>query len=319
MHRKFRSLVGGNPRDRKSIGRIHVSRVLQALVAPVKESKGKTIGAVAIDSNLAELTRLEAKIHQNAAKQKLLLQRAELLKHQNTELRELNKSKDEFIALASHQLRTPATGVKQYVGMLLEGYAGELTSNQREFLERAYESNERQLSTINDLLQIARIDANKLELIKHPTDLVALVQSAEREQRSTFKRRDQTVDLQAKPPALEVNVDKPRLRMAIDNLLDNAGKYSPAGTVITIAIHKTKTAAYVDVTDHGVGIAKQDFSKLFQKFSRIDNPLSISVGGNGLGLYVAKKVIDAHGGNISIDSTLGKGTTFTVMLPLLKK
>lgn len=316
MRRKRRTLLG-NPAH-KSGGRLYVERILQALVAPVKEQPGKSIGAVAIDSSLAELTRLEAKIHQNAAEQKLLQQKTALLKRQNTELRELNKSKDEFIALASHQLRTPATGVKQYVGMLLEGYAGELTPNQRAFLERAYESNERQLSTINDLLQIARIDANKLELVKRPIDLVALAQSAIDEQQSTFKRRRQTVRLHTKTSTLRADADKQRLRMAIDNLLDNAGKYSRENTAVVITLSAQGSRAVIAVADHGIGIAAADFGKLFQKFSRIDNPLSISVGGNGLGLYVAKKVIDAHEGSLAVSSTLGKGTTFTITLPLLQ-
>lgn len=290
---------------------------MQALVSPIKEPKGKTIGAVAIDSNLAELTRLEAKIRQDAAKQKLLRQKTNLLKQQNDELRQLNKSKEEFIALASHQLRTPATGVKQYVGMLLEGYAGELNKNQREFLERAYESNERQLSLINDLLQIVRIDANKLELIKRSTDLVLLVEAARHEQERTFSARDQTVTLRLTTPTLHAPVDTLRFRMVIDNILDNASKYSPPGTTVTIVIRSEGDMACIEVRDQGVGIANADFNKLFQKFSRIDNPLSIAVGGNGLGLYVAKKIIDAHGGTISVASRLHKGTSFTIRIPLL--
>ncbi len=316
MRRKFRSIVSGATSHKRG-GRLYVERILQALVSPIKESKGKSIGAVAIDSNLAELSRLEAKIRQDAAKEKLLRQKARLLKIQNDELRQLNKSKEEFIALASHQLRTPATGVKQYVGMVLEGYAGELTPNQREFLERAYESNERQLSTINDLLQIARIDANKLELIKHPTNLRVLVESARREQERTFSRRGQTVKLDIQTAPLRAGVDKQRFRMVIDNLLDNASKYSPPGTTVVVAIHAEKNMARIEIRDQGVGIAKADFDKLFQKFSRIDNPVSIAVGGNGLGLYVVKKIVDAHDGTISVDSKINKGTTFTVRIPLL--
>jgi len=313
--RKFRSIVSGAASHKRG-GRLYVERILQALVSPIKEPKGKTIGAVAIDSNLAELTRLEAKIRQDAAKQKLLRQKTNLLRQQNDELRQLNKSKEEFIALASHQLRTPATGVKQYVGMLLEGYAGELNKNQREFLERAYESNERQLSLINDLLQIVRIDANKLELIKHPTNLVPLVEAARREQERTLSRRNQTVNLYLRAATLHATVDKLRFRMVIDNLLDNASKYSPPDTTITIVMQAEGDAACIEIRDQGVGIAKADFKKLFQKFSRIDNPLSVAVGGNGLGLYVAKKIIDAHSGTISVTSRLHKGTTFTIRIPL---
>lgn len=316
MRHTFRS-KSSKPADLpKRNGRPYLERLLQALSAPVKEHKGKAIGTVALDSNVAALSRLEAKIHEEANKQKLLRQKAALLRHQNEELRELNKSKDEFIALASHQLRTPATGVKQYVAMVLEGYAGDITPNQRTFLERAYENNERQLSTINDLLQIAQIDANKLKLAKEENDLVKLLESIIRDQQTTFKVRHQTVLLASKPKELVMNMDTQRLRMALENFIDNAGKYSPGHTTVTINARLAERGAQISIQDQGVGIAEADFGKLFQKFSRIDNPLSISVGGNGLGLYVAKKIIDAHAGTISIKSTPGKGTAFTITIPV---
>lgn len=237
------------------------------------------------------------------------------LKTQRTQLLALNRSKDEFISLASHQLRTPATGVKQYIGMLLEGYSGDLTEDQTELLRIAYESNERQLQIIDDLLKVAHIDAGKVELKMQPTDLAGLIQDVIKEQRDTFRKRRQRVIFKPEQPAVMVCADAPRIRMVIENLVDNAGKYSPEGRDVTIAIEAGKDDVVIGITDQGVGIAEADIGKLFQKFSRVNNPLSTLVGGTGIGLYWAKKIIDMHHGSIGVTSQLHKGSTFTIRLP----
>jgi signal transduction histidine kinase len=237
------------------------------------------------------------------------------LKRQNSELKQLNSAKDEFIALASHQLRTPATGVKQYLGMLLEGYMGPIPPQQRDFLQKAYDSNERQLSTINDLLQIAQIDSNKIVL--HPTqvNLSELIDAVVNEQRGTAANRRQGIVVRKRGGQFKLLADELRLRMVLDNIVDNASKYSPENTTITITVQATPEDAMISVSDQGVGIAKEDFNRLFQKFSRIDNPRSIAVGGNGLGLYLAKRIIRAHGGHIAVTAALEQGSTFTISLP----
>ena len=237
------------------------------------------------------------------------------LKRQNSELKQLNSAKDEFIALASHQLRTPATGVKQYLGMLLEGYMGPIPPQQRDFLQKAYDSNERQLSTINDLLQIAQIDSNKIVLHPREFDMSTLIDAVVNEQRGTASNRRQGIVVRKRGEPLLVWADELRLRMVLDNIVDNASKYSPENTTITITVHGTPEEIVVSVSDQGVDIAKEDFSKLFQKFSRIDNPRSIAVGGNGLGLYLAKRIIRAHGGYIEVAARPQEGSTFTVRIP----
>lgn len=237
------------------------------------------------------------------------------LRRQVSDLRAMNDTKDEFIALASHQLRTPATGVKQYLGMLLEGYMGPLSTAQRDFIQKAYDNNERQLGTINDLLQVAQIDANKIILHQERSDIAQLVKTCANEFRRIVKSRDQQLTVHGAAHPLFVRVDELRLRMALDNIVDNASKYSESGTSVIISLRADDDFTYITVTDQGVGIAVEDYSKLFQKFSRIDNPRSILVGGNGLGLYLAKKIVDAHGGGLSVESVLGKGTSFTLQLP----
>ena len=244
-------------------------------------------------------------------------QRYKMIADQQEALVELNEAKDEFITLASHQLRTPATGVKQFIGMLLENYFGDLTEDQRTMMEYAYESNERQLEVINDLLKVAQVDAGKVVLAKEKTDIADLLEDILQEQRSQFSRRKQQVLLDRPSEPVFANVDKSRIRMVVENLTDNASKYTPEGKKILVSVDTSDDGKCVSVKvkDEGVGIAKEDVAKLFKKFSRLDNPLSIQVGGTGIGLYWAKKIVDLHGGTILLKSRLEKGTTFTVKIP----
>ena len=247
------------------------------------------------------------------------LQRKLLEAQRVHQLIEINRSKDEFIALASHQLRTPATAVKQYVGMILEGYAGEITPEQERFLMSAYESNERQIQVVNDILRVAKLDLKKISLKKVKTDIGNLVDSILHDAASTFKGRDQSVKYNKSKKAVYGLVDTEYLRMALGNIVDNASKYTPPGKSITVLVGKDDISnrAFVTIKDQGVGIAQEDMEKLFKKFSRIDNPLSVRVGGTGLGLYWSNEVIELHGGTIDVESELGKGTTFNVFIDLI--
>lgn len=242
--------------------------------------------------------------------------RTAALTEQRAQLMALNQAKDEFISLASHQLRTPATGVKQYLGMLLEGYAGPLTQDQRNFIETAYESNERQITIVNDLLQVARIDAGKIILNPGKVALVRLVKNVINEHASRFHDHDQTVVLKAKEDDVEIKADPDRIRMVLDNIIDNASKYTANGKRITVTIGRRAKMAFVSVSDEGIGMAPADIEKIFQKFSRLENPHAKGVEGSGLGLYWAQKIIDLHGGAIKVKSKVGEGTLFTIELPL---
>ena len=233
-----------------------------------------------------------------------------------TEEVNLDHAKDEFISLASHQLRTPATGVKQYLGMLLEGYAGELTPQQLKFAQTAYDQNDRQLKIIDDILKIATADSGKLALEKQQTDLIPLIHSVINDHRAKLSERDQSVTFAPKYSSLQAHVDRDSVRMILDNLLDNAHKYTESGKNITIRIRKFPSTVQIAVQDEGIGIDEEDFDKLFKKFSRLRNPLSISAGGTGVGLYWVKKVVELHEGSVSVTSKRGIGTTFSVKFPL---
>lgn len=238
------------------------------------------------------------------------------LKHQRNQLVTLSKSKDEFINLAAHQLRTPATGVKQYVGMLLEGYVGEVTSQQREFLDQANESNERQLRIIDDLLKVAQVDSGQMLLGTMSVDLVPLIKSVIEEQATQFSDLRQRVHFKHKASTVIALVDLDKIRMVFENLIDNASKYTHADKQITITLTQSKKEVKIAIKDEGVGIEVKNIRQLFKKFSRIDNDMSVLVGGTGLGLYWSKKIVELHGGSISVTSVFGKGSTFTVIIPM---
>jgi PAS domain S-box-containing protein len=228
---------------------------------------------------------------------------------------DLNKTKDEFISLSSHQLRTPATGVKQYIGMVLEGMAGDISELQKTFLDKAYESNERQLTIVSDLLKVAQIDAGKVKIRQETTDISEMLSDVIKEQEDTYKRRKQKIVFIQPDSTAVAYVDPHKIRMVLENMIDNASKYSDPGTKVTVSIIDKKDMLQVDIKDTGVGIAPEDLDKLFQKFNRIHNHLSNFVGGTGLGLYWAKKIVDLHGGIIKVTSVLAEGTTFSICLP----
>jgi len=234
---------------------------------------------------------------------------------QRNQLQKLNDAKDEFIMLASHQLRTPATAVKQYVAMLRQGYAGKVSKAQNKMLGVAYRSNERQLEIIEDLLRVAKVDAGVVYLEKTSYDIGQQVESAMKEQAVLFKDRSQTIVYIPPDKRLYVYGDAKLIHMVIDNILDNAGKYSKDGSEINVSIEQSDTHTSVTIEDNGVGIRKADIRRLFGKFERIDNPLSASVKGTGLGLYWAKKILDLHGGSIEVVSKVNKGSTFTLKTP----
>jgi two-component system cell cycle sensor histidine kinase PleC len=243
---------------------------------------------------------------------------ANLIK-QRDQLKGLNDAKDEFISLASHQLRTPATAVKQYTGMLIDGYEGDVSKGQMSMLKVVYKSNERQLEIIEDLLRVAKVDAGKVYLEKSTCNVGQQVETAIKGQAVLFKNRGQAVVLTKPSKPVIAFIDPKLMLMVIENLLDNAGKYSQNGSQVAIDVNQNDMQTTISVKDSGVGIRKGDRQKLFKKFSRIDNPLSTSVKGTGLGLYWAKKVLDLHEGSIEVTSRLNKGSTFTVNMPIIAR
>lgn len=239
----------------------------------------------------------------------------ERLKQQRNDLVHVSKIKDQFISLASHQLRTPATAVKQYLGIVMDEYAGPISSEQLQYLQTAYNSNERQLKVINDLLKTAQLDASGHAINKKEYELGELARKVVEESQPMFDLRRQKAVILCKKP-VKANFDYEEIKLALTNLLENASKYSYPGTAIEININKRKGYAEISVKDQGVGIDKVHQQRIFEKFTRVENDLSDTVSGTGLGLYWVKRIVKLHNGKISIDSEPKRGSVFRVQLPL---
>lgn len=275
------------------------------VITPLFDEQGRHRGFAKVTRDLTERKHYEDKLQRTNQK----------LKASYQDLQHLSAGKDEFVSLASHQLRTPATGVKQYLALLLEGYAGELSEQQIDYLKKAYDSNDRQLEIVNDLLQVAQLDAGQVVLNRSPTDINDLIENIIDENADTLKNRRQKISLNLPKKTWLFNVDSVRFRMVLENLIDNASKYTPEHGEITISLKPEKHDLKISVADNGIGISKSEIPKLFEKFTRLSNPLTRNVTGSGLGLYWADKIVRLHNGHISISSKPGKGTTFTITIP----
>jgi PAS domain S-box-containing protein len=231
-----------------------------------------------------------------------------------TALQELDRKKDEFLSVASHELRTPLTTIKGYTQLLSQ------TVNDLEPDERATYINavlgeiERMMGLISELLDVSRIETNRLQI--HPqeirwVDFIAGRVTAFRVQHTTREIR-----FAASMPETVVHADPDRMRQVVDNLLSNALKYSAEGTAIDVSVALDEDQILAAVTDHGIGIPRDEIPQLFERFHRARNVSSRYYGGLGLGLYIAKAIVEAHDGAIAVYSEEGVGSTFTVRLPM---
>ncbi|HEX8389915.1 MAG TPA: PAS domain-containing sensor histidine kinase [Candidatus Saccharimonadales bacterium] len=288
-------------RVRKDGSRFWANVVITAL----HDETGELVGFAKVTRNLTDRKQQEDDLRDANVR----------LRQQGKELMELNASKDEFISLASHQLRTPATGVKQVLGLILEGFLGDVPEQLRVPLEKAYDSNERQIAIINSLLKVAQIDAGKVVLKRRLINVNDLVIDIVAEHSDVVSQRGQTISLDLCDEPAIVYADQQYLRMALENLLDNASKYNHDNGSIRVSTRRGRAGYKVSITDTGVGIGKEHLGSLFEKFRRIPNDRSQQVFGSGLGLYWVQKVIRLHDGTIEVASEPGKGTTFCVSLP----
>jgi PAS domain S-box-containing protein len=274
----------------------------------------KVFPGVIVD--ITERRDLQEQVELARHQDQLNRQESKILQKRNEELETVSRSKDEFVALASHQLRTPATAVKQYLGMVMQGYVGEISDIQAEMLGKAFESNERQIEIINQILNAARVDTGRLVMTTMPVDIRALVRGLTDDMRASIEQRHHQFVVRLPRTPMPVVADLGYLRMAIENVLHNASIYTQEGGRIEIHLERDGKQARLSITDTGVGIKKADIGKLFTKFSRIHNPLSVQAGGSGIGLYLTAEIIRLHGGKVTVRSKINQGTTFAILLPL---
>jgi signal transduction histidine kinase len=235
-----------------------------------------------------------------------------LLTEQNERLREADRLKDEFVALISHDLRTPLTSITGYVELALEE---ELSDDVRGFLQVVERNSERLLVLVNDLLFVARLQAGELTLEPDDVDVAEVVRDAVRafEPRAAAKLITLNCVLDAVPA---VHADRGRVQQVLDNLVSNALKFTPEGGAVHVSLAERDGFVRLEVTDSGIGISPDDQRRLFQRFFRAENAVARQLPGTGLGLYISRVITEAHHGSLSVRSELGRGSTFRLELPV---
>ncbi len=247
-------------------------------------------------------------------------QRTKELRKAYEEVDKLSKAKSEFISIASHQLRTPLTAIKGYISMLMEGTYGKFLDRQRKPMENIYQSNERLIDLVNDLLNLSRLEAGKLEFSPQPVSLEEIVAEAVKELKINAENKGLYIKMAEFPKTLpQIMVDRDKLRQVILNIIDNAIKYTRKGGVV-IELSKIDSWEQIKISDTGEGLEKKEIKNLFQMFSRASAGTQLHVEGAGIGLHVAKKFIEMHNGKIWVESQgRGKGSTFYIQLPLSQR
>jgi signal transduction histidine kinase len=259
-------------------------RVFQGFTAPVRDDRGGFLGRI---WTLREVTQE----------------------------RELDRLKDDFVATVSHELRTPLTSMMGFLEMIREGEAGELTDEQKRFLAIVYRSSERLQRLVGDLLFVARLDANGLQLQFAPVDVEELVHDAAESAGALARSRELHLDLKLVSLPM-VTGDRERLSQLVGNLISNALKFTPAGGHVTVRTFVDGPHAVIEVEDDGIGIPEAEQDRLFQRFFRSTTATEQAIPGTGLGLVISRAIAEAHGGTIDVRSEEGAGACFRVELPL---
>lgn len=254
----------------------------------------------------------------NATLQQRIDDATKELRATNKQLQHLDEIKDEFVSMASHQLRTPLTSVKGYISMVLEGDAGRITSTQRQLLEEAFTSSERMVHLIGDFLNVSRLQTGKFMIDKHPIDLAKVIGQEVDSLQTTAKAHDLRLEYRAPSYFPTLYIDEGKIRQVVMNFIDNAIYYSREDSAITVELSVIDGNAVLQVHDTGIGVPKSEQAHLFSKFFRATNARKQRPDGTGVGLYLAKKVVTAHSGTVLFESVEGVGSTFGFRLPIKK-
>lgn len=240
------------------------------------------------------------------------------LRQANLQLQRLDEAKDEFVSMASHQLRTPLTSVKGYLSMVLEGDVGKITSTQRQLLGEAFTSSERMVHLINDFLNVSRLQTGKFMLEMRPINLAKIVGQEVDSLQTTASAHSMKLAYHMPSHFPILYVDESKIRQVVMNFIDNAIYYSKEDSTIVVSLGIEEGSVLLKVHDTGIGVPAEEQAHIFTKFFRAANARKQRPDGTGVGLFLAKKVIVAHGGSMVFESKEGEGSTFGFRLPVKK-
>jgi signal transduction histidine kinase len=232
---------------------------------------------------------------------------------------EVDRMKSEFIATVSHELRTPITSINGALGLVLGGATGPVPEAQEDLLKIARTNADRLIRLVNDVLDLSRVDAGRLDLRRETTDLNGAVKLAVQELDGVRRRRGLNVHLSLEPSLPPINADPHRIGQVMINLVGNAYKFSDQGASIRVQTSQINGHLQVQVIDDGPGIPEGHLESIFDRFHRAPGKASDKAGGTGLGLAIARSIIEEHDGRIWAESQPGQGATFSFSLPIRTK
>jgi signal transduction histidine kinase len=238
------------------------------------------------------------------------------LEIENSRVRQASRAKSEFLANMSHELRTPLNSIIGFSQLLVAGDVGPLAAQQRDFLEDIHRSGKHLLRLINDVLDLSKVEAGKVEFFAEEVDLLALTQETVKVARGLLDHENDGIDVHVDDDARAARLDRLRFQQILLNFLSNALKFSAPTTRVRVEIRAEGSSAIrLSVRDEGIGIAPEDLPRLFRVFEQLDGSRTKRHGGTGLGLALTRQLVEAQGGSVDVDSTLGVGSTFHAILP----
>jgi signal transduction histidine kinase len=337
---------GGQPKDLRHLGEKYNPEIAQRLLAKVPRVANEVVHNVV--RHLAQVIEvmlytgykqlLTSRLHVESVTTSYteLQRKNQQLRDSFERLKELDRLKSSFLATVSHELRTPLTSVIGYSEMLIEGLAGDMNEEQREYVQTIMEKGENLLGLIASILDFSKVESGNLRLNRQPTDIQEIIElSLQTVHPLALKQK---IDLQSEIPAdlPQLNIDSGKLRQALVNILGNAVKFNKAGGFVKVLVDRVARrrpeasndgipAALappddqflrIAISDSGIGIPKEQLHRVFDSFYQIDGSSTREYGGTGLGLAISSSYIEAHGGKIEVDSEPGKGSTFAILMPL---
>jgi len=303
-------MVGGDYLGKKPIEVIRNNAVQEAIEAVIANKEKAPSRQINLFSPEEKIIKISASAILRAEE----FEGVVVVFHDITELRRLEKIRQEFVANVSHELRTPVASIKGYAETLLEGALDE-KENAREFVKIIHDDSNRLAKLVDDLLDLAKIESGKMKMVFMAIDPKVYIHRAISILENTARQKSIIIKEDYRGETPKIKADEVRFAQVLINLIDNAVKYTPENGAVTIAVYAEDGHVRFDIIDTGIGIEKKDLPRVFERFYRADKARSREAGSTGLGLSIVKHIVQAHGGDVRVESEINKGSTFSFSIP----